>query len=59
MSKKRKVYAIVKTRLILEVNDDFLDPVDDILTNMDYRFSYNGDEGEVIDHEIFEHYEEA
>ena len=59
MSKKKKVYVIVKTRLIMEVDEDYTDPVGDIVSQMDYRFLYNGDEGEITDHEIFEHYEEA
>ena len=55
MSKKKKVYVTVKTRLIMEVNEDFTDPVADVISQMDYRFMYNGDEGEITDHEIIDH----
>jgi hypothetical protein len=59
MSKKKKVYVTVKTRLIMEVNEDYTDPVGDIISQMDYRFLYKGDEGEIVDHEIFEQDEEV
>jgi hypothetical protein len=46
----RKVYVDVKVRLIINMNEDV--SVDHIISDMDYDFSFSGEEADIIDTEI-------
>ena len=48
----RKVYVNVKVRLIININEGVA--VDDVINDMDYGFTFNGNEAEIIDTEVID-----
>lgn len=46
----RKVYVMVKTRLIIQANDDV--NIENVLEDMDYNFVSNSDGIDILDSEI-------
>jgi len=46
----RKVYIDVTTRVIVQMNEGV--SVDNVMTDMDYNFSFDGEEADIVDTEI-------
>lgn len=46
----RKVYVEVKVRLIVNVEEGV--SIDHIINDMDYNFSFSGEEADIVDTEI-------